>query len=87
MSQAKASPVPAHEPMFMVPTVLRRVPSAVPPTSLRSIEHATEAQPDVSRDPQTRSSRGVLSAAAGKKRARNASEGPENVLRMFFNHL
>ena len=32
MSQAKASPVPAHVPMFRVPTVLRRVPSAVPPT-------------------------------------------------------
>ena len=32
MSQAKASPVPAHVPMFRVPTVLRRVPSAVPQT-------------------------------------------------------
>ena len=32
MAQAKASPVPAHVPMFRVPTVLRRVPSAVPPT-------------------------------------------------------
>ena len=32
MYQAKASPVPAHVPMFRVPTVLRRVPSAVPPT-------------------------------------------------------
>ena len=29
MSQAKASPVPAHVPMVRVPTVLRRVPSAV----------------------------------------------------------
>ena len=32
MSQAKASPAPAHVPMFRVPTVLRRVPSAVPQT-------------------------------------------------------
>ena len=28
----------------------------------------------------------VLSATAAKNRARNAFEGPENVLRMFFNH-
>ena len=32
MSQAKTSPVPAHVPMVRVPTVLRRVPSAVPRT-------------------------------------------------------
>ena len=34
MSQAKISPVSAHVPMFRVPTVLRRVPSAVPPTAV-----------------------------------------------------
>ena len=32
MSQAKALPVPAHVPVVRVPTVLRRVPSAVPQT-------------------------------------------------------
>ena len=32
MSQAQASPVPALAPMFRVPPVLRRVPSAVSPT-------------------------------------------------------
>ena len=32
MSQANALPVPAHVPMFRVPTVLPRVLSAVPPT-------------------------------------------------------
>ena len=34
MYQAKASPVPAHVPMFRVPTGLRRVPAAVPPTAV-----------------------------------------------------
>ena len=34
MYQAKASPVPAHVPMFRVSPVLRRVPSAVPPTAV-----------------------------------------------------
>ena len=34
MYQAKASPVSAHVPMFRVPTVLRRVPSAVPQTAV-----------------------------------------------------
>ena len=34
MYQAKASPVPAHVPMFRVPTGLRRVPAAVPRTAV-----------------------------------------------------
>ena len=34
MSQSKASPVSAHVPMFRVPTVLRRVPSAAPRTAV-----------------------------------------------------
>ena len=34
MSQANTSPVPAHVPMFRVPTGLRRVPAAVPRTAV-----------------------------------------------------
>ena len=34
MYQAKTSPAPAHVPMFRVPTVLRRVPAAVPRTAV-----------------------------------------------------
>ena len=34
MAQAKASPVPALEPMFRVSPVLRRLPTAVPPTAV-----------------------------------------------------
>ena len=36
MTQAKASPVPAPAPMFRVSPVLRRLPSAVPPTIVGS---------------------------------------------------
>ena len=34
MAQGKASPVPAPEPMFRVSPVLRRLPTAVPPTAV-----------------------------------------------------
>ena len=40
MAQGMASPVPAPEPMFRVSPVLRRVPSAVPPTVVGGRAHA-----------------------------------------------
>ena len=92
MTQANAPPVPAHVPMFRVPTVLRRVPSVVPPTRRRSSEHAK----DVAQGPSfgfpcgfcgCHTQHHPLSASDAKSRARNAFWGPENVLRMFFNHL